>query len=103
MSMLNLRLGLCLTVVLPVLVCSDRVFAQTAIPAPWAQRLFVGDFNGDGKPDFLIAESDPSAGSITINIYLGKGDGTFSSPIVQPIRRRARSWFMSAAITAEGR
>ncbi len=36
--------------------------------------LLVGDFNGDGKPDLVFAGS-PAV------LYLGKGDGTFGSPI----------------------
>jgi uncharacterized protein (TIGR03437 family) len=34
-----------------------------------------GDFNGDGKLDLAVA----NAGSSSISIFLGKGDGTFSS------------------------
>ena len=43
--------------------------------------LAVGDFNGDHKLDFAVA----NAGSNTVSILLGKGDGTFtlqSSPAV---------------------
>jgi len=37
----------------------------------------VGDFNGDGKPDLVFAQYSTS-------VYLGKGDGTFSSPNAVP-------------------
>jgi uncharacterized protein (TIGR03437 family) len=50
--------------------------ANTAIPTqngPLA--LATADFNGDGKPDFAVANA--SAG--TISIYLGNGDGTFQT------------------------
>jgi hypothetical protein len=40
----------------------------------------VGDFNGDGKLDFAVA----NAGDDTISIYLGNGDGTFSGPATYP-------------------
>ncbi len=33
----------------------------------------AGDFNGDGKPDLAVA----NAGSNTVSILIGKGDGTF--------------------------
>jgi hypothetical protein len=39
--------------------------------------VMVADFNGDGKPDLAIA----NAGSNTIGVYLGNGDGTFAEPL----------------------
>src|SRR5580692_8550411 len=33
----------------------------------------TGDFNGDGKPDLVVANN----GSNTISILLGRGDGAF--------------------------
>ena len=33
----------------------------------------IGDFNGDGKPDFAVAALD------TVSVLLGNGDGTFSA------------------------
>jgi uncharacterized protein (TIGR03437 family) len=57
---------------------------QIALPVPWAQQLYVGDFNGDGKPDVLVAENGPGTNVDVIYVYLGKGDGTFSAPIETP-------------------
>jgi hypothetical protein len=38
----------------------------------------VGDFNGDGKPDLAVANRGDSLGNGgSVNVLLGKGDGTF--------------------------
>src|SRR3989441_5867008 len=39
------------------------------------QSVAVGDFNGDGKPDLAVA----NAGSDTVSVLLGNGDGTFQA------------------------
>jgi len=36
-----------------------------------------GDFNGDGKPDLVVANFD----SNTVSVLLGNGDGTFQAPV----------------------
>ena len=69
-----------LPVALIALVCSAQAFSQTTIPTPLASGLLTGDFNGDGKPDLLIRENTPSGTGIYV--YLGKGDGAFSAPVV---------------------
>jgi hypothetical protein len=38
----------------------------------------LGDFNGDGKPDLAITESPTGNTPDSIDILLGKGDGTFT-------------------------
>jgi hypothetical protein len=51
--------------------------------------LVVGDFNGDGKPDLVIADRGQlQFGVFTgsgLSILLGNGDGTFSVPISIPV------------------
>jgi hypothetical protein len=50
-----------------------------------AISLAVGDVNGDGKPDLLVANScgssDNCAGNGTVGVLLGKGDGTFQPAV----------------------
>jgi hypothetical protein len=43
----------------------------------YLNSLAVADFNGDGKPDFAVADQ----GSPTLLVYLNKGDGTFADPV----------------------
>lgn len=42
-----------------------------------ADSVVVGDFNGDGRLDLAVANS----GSGDVSILLGRGDGTFQSPV----------------------
>jgi hypothetical protein len=49
-------------------------FSTVSYPGPIA----VGDFNGDGKADLAVAIGGTGANA-TVNIYLGNGDGTFTT------------------------
>lgn len=44
-------------------------------PAP--SSVAIADFNGDGKPDLVVA----NGGSANVGIFLGNGDGTFGEPV----------------------
>jgi len=54
----------------------DGTFMLGAVAAPGGVSL-VGDFNNDGKDDLAVVASN--TGNYVINIYLGKGDGTFTT------------------------
>lgn len=46
----------------------------------------TGDFNNDGNPDFVVFSSwCPSNISAPLYTYLGKGDGTFQTPVTSTI------------------
>jgi FG-GAP-like repeat len=53
----------------------------------------TGDFNTDGKLDFIVA----NAGDNTLWEYLGKGDGTFALPVMIPITQGQSPVSLAAA------
>lgn len=44
-------------------------------------RLLLSDFDRDGLPDAVVPTADNGCGKATIWIALGKGDGTFGTPV----------------------
>ena len=49
-----------------------------------ANSVAVGDLNGDGKPDLVIANpcaSSSNCGNSTVGVLLGNGDGTFQTVV----------------------
>jgi VCBS repeat protein len=54
-----------------------------AVPQPLVRVFTAGDFNGDGKIDLFACGVSTGSDLTTrfISVFLGKGDGTFESPI----------------------
>jgi len=78
------NLGLVTDGVCTLLGNGDGTFkpATCSSPVNTAGTMVLGDFNGDGKLD--VALLSYSSSSYFINVYLGKGDGTFASPLIYP-------------------
>jgi hypothetical protein len=56
--------------------------ARTVLATGNPTSVVVGDFNGDGKPDIVVAFG---AGVTSLSILYGNGDGTFKAPTSIPI------------------
>src|SRR5579863_1260981 len=56
---------------------AGQTFATGAFPVDIA----AADFNGDGNPDLAVVNKDLNSPAGSVSIFLGKGDGTFQSPV----------------------
>jgi len=54
---------------------------QAFASAPTGPVMIAGDFNGDGKADLAILTEDFGYSTNYVTCLLGKGDGSFASPI----------------------
>jgi hypothetical protein len=70
---------------LPNLAYSSPVTMGSGGTTP--KSLATGDFNGDGKPDFAVANQDTN----TIAVFLNKGDGTFAAPVITTVQMSAQN------------
>ncbi|MBI3474978.1 MAG: VCBS repeat-containing protein [Acidobacteria bacterium] len=61
---------------LPIAFPSPTTFAATPNCCPSTIAVATGDFNGDGKLDVVNLDTGSN-----LNVMLGKGDGTFQTPI----------------------
>lgn len=66
-----------------------------AIPS----SVVTGDFNGDGKLDWAVA----NAGDNTVYIYLGKGDGTSQLPIIVPLLGQSPVGIAAGDLNGDGK
>jgi len=60
----------------------------------------TGDFNGDGKQDFVVA----NGGDNNLWLYYGKGDGTFNLPVIVPVTLgQSPVWVATGDLRGNGR
>jgi len=75
------------------------VLATMAIPAgDGVGPIYTGDFNGDGKTDFIVN----GQGGHSASVYLGNGDGTFQAPVRYDFDHGVRSMGV-ADVDGDGR
>ena len=62
---------------------AGKAFSAGIFPTGYPTYFAMGDLNGDGRPDVVIAQS-PFTQDSTLTILVGNGDGTLQSPIPIP-------------------
>jgi uncharacterized repeat protein (TIGR01451 family) len=50
--------------------------AKTTALTTQAASMAIGDFNSDKKADIVIGNIDPATGNLTLDLFIGNGDGT---------------------------
>ena len=64
--------------------------SQTIAVGPHPYALVVGDVNGDGKPDLLVADTVPQGSLVTL--LLGNGNGNSRPSNLSPVLRTCLTW-----------
>jgi hypothetical protein len=59
------------------------VAAKSYPAGPYPYAVAVGDFNADGKPDLVTANSTAD----TVSVLIGNGDGSFQAPVAYAVGR----------------
>lgn len=96
-----LLLTLCYLPFAEASVCPFPIFAtarsfSTAGDGSWF--VTTGDFNGDGKPDAVVANFESS----TVAVLLGNGDGTLQAPVTYAVGYEPQ-WITVADVNRDGK
>jgi hypothetical protein len=83
----------------------DGTFTQKGAafgPASSTGSWILGDFNNDGIPDVAAIEASPFDSNTSITIFLGNGDGTFTTAATSPVLGYNPTAIASADINGDG-
>jgi hypothetical protein len=72
----------------------------TTIPPPIS--LVVADFNGDGIPDLAVLLQSPDSAASTVMVFLGNGDGTFTTVETSPMTGNGADAIAAADFNQDG-
>jgi hypothetical protein len=71
-----------------------------------AVSVVLGDVNGDGKPDAVVANSCASNSSCSngsVSVLLGNGDGTFQAPVSYSSGGQSAGWVVLGDVNGDGK
>src|ERR1700674_3445380 len=89
------------------ILCRSCAFAGRLLTAPTypagtsPYSVAIGDFNGDGKMDLAVADSEDGQTG-RVNILLGNGDGTFQ-PFVSYAAEAGTTFVVSGDFNGDGK
>jgi FG-GAP-like repeat len=76
------------------------VFLRVSLPAgALPSSIVTGDFNGDGKLDWVVA----NAGDNSLDLYLGNGDGTAQLPVIIQVLGESPVGVAAADLNGDGK
>jgi len=79
-----------------------QVAKTTALMAQ-AASMTVGDFNSDTKSDIVIGNIDPATVDLTLDLFIGNGDGTFLAPRVLSTLSNGTQALLAADLNGDGK
>jgi hypothetical protein len=82
----------------------DGTFAAPEIVATLtnAGDMIVTDLNKDSKPDIAFLSSNSSTGAFSLNVLLGNGNGTFTSPVISALSGQFLTTLAAADVNGDG-
>jgi len=79
--------------------------SATQVPAGGylTRETLMGDFNGDGNPDFVSIVGDPNnTGNFSFAVVMSNGDGTFQTPVLTAVPGNTTDPFAVADVNNDG-